>query len=190
MLLAKLSNLQFLETAGTSLTVADTLSRDFLSITKKMCQLQHKTLPTHIEFNQLKPKNSLEQIHYLVKNEESLANTKNYSYPILVEYGDDKFTIRIQDKGNTVTYTSLDSFSFQSLPFFLNKYKKPAKIKINIAPTRHPCSDPGTKRMMTVLLRGFRNKNQNHFNCLILFILASVKFNANILTTLFFLKTS
>ena len=46
---------------------------------------------------------------------------KNDSQRILADYGDDQFTLRIQDKGNTVTYTSLDSFSFQSVSSFLNK---------------------------------------------------------------------
>ena len=49
---------------------------------------------------------------------------KNDSHLILADYGDDQFTLRIQDKGNVVKYTPLDSFSFQSVSSFLNKYKK------------------------------------------------------------------
>ena len=52
---------------------------------------------------------------------------KKDSHLILADYGDDQFTLRIQDKGNTVTYTPLDSFSFQSVSSFLNKYKNPKK---------------------------------------------------------------
>ena len=31
----------------------------------------------------------------------------NDSHPILIDYGDAQFTLRIQDKGNTVTYPHL-----------------------------------------------------------------------------------
>ena len=51
---------------------------------------------------------------------------KKYSHLILADYGDDQFTLRIKDKGNTVTYTSLDFFSFfsfQSVSSFLIIYK-------------------------------------------------------------------
>ena len=44
MLLTKLSNRQIVHTAGTNLTDADKLSRDFSQITNKLCQLKHKTL--------------------------------------------------------------------------------------------------------------------------------------------------
>ena len=95
------------------------LSRDISDITNKMYQLQHKTPPRHLEFIELKPNNSSKQIHYLVKHEDVLCpHKKNYSHPILVDYGDNQFTFRIQDKGNTGTYNSLDSFSFQSVSFF------------------------------------------------------------------------
>ena len=55
------------------------------------------------------------------------GHKKNHSQPILVDYGDNQFTLRIQDKSKTVTYTPLDSFSFQPVTSFLNKYKKPIK---------------------------------------------------------------
>ena len=54
MLLTKVSNLQFINTTGTNLTVADMLSREFSPINNKTCQLQHKTLPPHIDVLQLK----------------------------------------------------------------------------------------------------------------------------------------
>ena len=66
MVLTQFSNLQIIHTAGTDLTVGDMLSRDLLQITNKKCQLQHKTLPPHIEFMQLKPNTALKQIHNLV----------------------------------------------------------------------------------------------------------------------------
>ena len=75
-----------------------------------------KTLPPHIDFLQLK--NILKPIHYLVKHEDVLPTQKNDSHLILADYGDDQFTLRIQDKRNTVTYTPLDSFSCQSVSSF------------------------------------------------------------------------
>ena len=41
-------------------------SQDFSTITNKLRQLQHKTLPPRFEFIQLKAKNSLIQYHFLV----------------------------------------------------------------------------------------------------------------------------
>ena len=52
------------------------LSRDFSQITNKTCQSRHKTVPSHIDVIQLKPKNSLKQIHYLVKHEGILPIQK------------------------------------------------------------------------------------------------------------------
>ena len=132
MLLTKFSNLQTIHTAGTNLTVADMLSRDFSTINNKTCQLQHKTLPPHFDFLQLKNDNILKPIHYLIKHEDVLPTQKNDSHLILADYGDDQFTLRIQDKGNIVKYTPLDSFSFQSVSSFLNKYKKPVKTKLKL----------------------------------------------------------
>ena len=48
------------------------LSRDFSTINIETCQLQHKTLPPHIDFLQLKNDNILKPIHYLVKHEDVL----------------------------------------------------------------------------------------------------------------------
>ena len=77
-----------------------------------MCQRQHKTLRLHIEFIQLKPKNLLKQVHYLVKHEDVLPQQKNVSHRFLGDYGDDQITLRIQDKSNSVTYTPLNSVCF------------------------------------------------------------------------------
>ena len=76
MLLTKFSNLQIIHTAGTNLTVADMLSRDFSTINAKTCQLHHKTLPPHIDFSQLKQNNILKPIQYLVKHEDVLPTQK------------------------------------------------------------------------------------------------------------------
>ena len=86
MLLTKFSKLQIIHTAGTNLTVADMLSRDFSTINTKTCQLHHKTLPPHIDFLQLKQNNILKPIHYLVKHEDVLPTQKNDSHLILADY--------------------------------------------------------------------------------------------------------
>ena len=67
--------------------------------------------------------------HLLSQTRRCIPYTKNDSHFILVDYGDDQFTLCIQDKGNIVEYTPLDSFVFQSVSSFLNKYKKPIKNK-------------------------------------------------------------
>ena len=43
---------------------------------------------------------------------------------ILVNYGDDQFTLRILDRGNTVTCTPLHSVSFISVSSFFEKIQK------------------------------------------------------------------
>ena len=76
MKLTKISNLQTVRRAGTNLTVADMLSRYNSQIRNKICHLQHKILPAHFDFIQLKPNISLKQIHYLVKHEDVLPTQK------------------------------------------------------------------------------------------------------------------
>ena len=66
---------------------------------------------------------------------------KNDSHLILADYGDDQFTLRIQDKGNIVKYTPLDSFAFYSVSSFLNKYKKPVKNKAKTLLHENPLSN-------------------------------------------------
>ena len=62
--------------------------------------------------NQLKP------VHYLVKHEKIKYNQKNDCHLILADYGDDQFSIRINNKGEDIHVKPLDSFSFQSIvPF-------------------------------------------------------------------------
>ena len=42
---------------------------------------------------------------------------RNYSHPFLVYYGDHQFTLRTDDKGNTVTHTPLASISIRIFLF-------------------------------------------------------------------------
>ena len=71
--------------------------------------------------NQLKP------VHYLVKHEEIKYNQKNDCHPILADYGEDQFSIRMNSKGEDIHIKPLDSFSFQSIVPFESKYKRPTK---------------------------------------------------------------
>ena len=95
-----------------------------------MCHLRHKTISPHTEFLHLKRNISLKQVHYLVEQEKVLPTQKNDCHPVLVDYDDDQFTLRSQDKGNTFTYFPLNYFSFQSVSPFSNKYKKPVENKL------------------------------------------------------------
>ena len=52
---------------------------------------------------------------------------RNDCHPILADYGDDQFSIRINNKGEDIHTKPLDSFSFHSIVPFESKYKKPTK---------------------------------------------------------------
>ena len=82
MLLTKFSNLQHIHTAGTNITIADMLSRDFPTINNETCHFQHKTLPPRIDFLQLKNDNILKPIHYLIIHEDVNRLTFNQFYYI------------------------------------------------------------------------------------------------------------
>ena len=81
MLNTKFSTLQIIHTAATNPPVAEMLSRDFSTITNTTCHLQHKALPLHIDFLQIKPNNYLKLIHYLVKHEDVLTTQKMIHTP-------------------------------------------------------------------------------------------------------------
>ena len=78
------------------------ISRGFSSINSTTSQLQHKTLPTHIQYARLTPNNTLTEIHCLVQHEKILPTRKIDSHPILANYGSQKCTLRIIDNGNTI----------------------------------------------------------------------------------------
>ena len=48
-----------MQTAGTTLDDNGMVSRDFSTVTAKMCQLQHKTISTQIGTPKQQPKNSI-----------------------------------------------------------------------------------------------------------------------------------
>ena len=72
----------------------------------------------------------LKPVHYLVKYEEIKYNQKNDCHPILADYGEDQFSIRINNKGEDIHRKSLDSFSFQSIVPFESEYKRPTKNQV------------------------------------------------------------
>ena len=55
---------------------------------------------------------------------------KNNSHLILADFGDDYYSLRIQDNGNTVNYSPITPFSFKSVVPFNSKYKKPLKNQL------------------------------------------------------------
>ena len=75
MVLHEFSNLQYIHTASTTLTVADMLCRKISHSTNK-CPNYNTKLPPHIEVIQHKPNNALKQIHYRVKLEGVLPTRK------------------------------------------------------------------------------------------------------------------
>ena len=107
------------------------LSRTFTKEQLQVHQLRHKQLPPQIDFSIMKD-NQLKPVHYLVKHEEIKYNQKNDCHPILADYGDDQFSIRINNKGEDIHIKPLDSFSFQSIVPFESKYKRPTKNKQNL----------------------------------------------------------
>ena len=132
MQLIKFSRLKIIHTPGKNLTVADMLSRTFTKEQLQVHQLRHKQLPPQIDFSIMKD-NQLKPVHYLVKHEEIKYNQKNDCHPILADYGDDQFSIRINNKGEDIHIKTLDSFFFNLL-FHLNQnIKSLQKTKQNLS---------------------------------------------------------
>ena len=71
--------------------------------------------------------NKLKPVHYLVKHQEIKYNQKNDCHPILADYGEDQFSIRINNQGENIHIKHLDSFSFQSIVPFESENKRPTK---------------------------------------------------------------
>ena len=124
--LTKISKRKIIHTPGKNLIVADMLSRTFTKEQLQIHQLRHKQVPPQIDSSIMKD-NQIKPVHYLVKLEEIKYNQKNDCHPILADYGEDQFSIRINNKGKDIHIKPLDSFSFQSIDPFESKYKKPTK---------------------------------------------------------------
>ena len=126
MQLTKLSKLKIIHTPGKNLTVKDMLSRTFTKEQLQIHQLRHEHLPPQIDFSILKD-NQLKPVHYLVKHEKIKYIQKNYCHLILADFGDDQFSVRINNKGEDIHIKPLNSFSFQSIVLFDSKYKRPTR---------------------------------------------------------------
>ena len=77
-----------------------------------------------ILFYSIMKDNQLKPVHYLVKHEEIKYNQRKDCHPILADYGDDQFSIRMNNQGEDIHIKPLDSFSFQSIVPFESKNKK------------------------------------------------------------------
>ena len=126
MQLTKFSKLKKIHTPGKYLSVADMVSRSFTKAELQLNQLKHKQLPPQFDFALLQ-NGTLQPVQYLIKHEEILPYQKHDSHPILADYGTDKFSIRINDKGNDIVVKPLHSFSFKSVTPFQTKFKTPIK---------------------------------------------------------------
>ena len=126
MQLKNISKLKIIHTPGNNLTVADMFSRTFTKEQLQIHQSRHKLLPPQIDFSIMKD-NQLKPVHYLVKHEEIKYIQKGDCHSILADYGEDQFSIRINNKGEGFHLKPLDSFSFQSIVPFESKYKRPTK---------------------------------------------------------------
>ena len=83
-------------------------------------------MPPPIDFSIMKD-NQLKPAHYLVKHKEIKYNLKKDCHQILADYGEDQFSICINNKGEDIHKKPFDSFSFQSIVPFESKYKRPTK---------------------------------------------------------------
>ena len=81
MQLTKLSKLKIFNSPGKNLSVADMLSRSF---TTTELQLEHKQLPSQIDFA-IFQNNTLTHTHYSIQHEEILPHQKHDSHPILAD---------------------------------------------------------------------------------------------------------
>ena len=129
MQLTKFLRLKIIPTPGKNSTVADMLSRTFTKEQLQIHQLRYKKLPPQINFSIMKD-DQLKPVPYLVKHEEIKYNQKNNCHSIVADYGEDQFSIRINNKGKDIHLKPLDLFSFQSIVPFESKYKRPTKNKI------------------------------------------------------------
>ena len=126
MQLSKVSKLKIVHNPGKNLTVADMLSRTFTKEQLQKHQIRHKQLPPQIDFSIMND-NQLKPVYYLVKHEEINYHQKNDCHPILADYGEAQFSIRINNKGEDILKKPLNSISFQSIVPFESKHKRPTK---------------------------------------------------------------
>ena len=81
MLLTRISELRFVHTTGTHLSVADMLSGDFSKFFADTCQLKHEAILLLVEFLELQPDKSLKQFEFLAEHEETLPSQNLINIP-------------------------------------------------------------------------------------------------------------
>ena len=99
------------------------LSRTFAKQQLQLNQSKHKQIPPQMDFAIMK-NDEITPNHFLIKHEEVKSTQIHDSHPILANYGDYQFSIRINDKGNDNNVKPLDSFSFEAILPFQDKYKR------------------------------------------------------------------
>ena len=104
------------------------LSKTFTKEQHQIHQLRHKQLPPQINFSIMKD-DQLKPVHYLVKHEEIKYNQKTDCHPILADYGQDQFSIRINNKGEDIHKKLWIHFLFNQLFHWNLNTKDPQKIK-------------------------------------------------------------
>ena len=83
------------------------LSRSFTKEELQWNQLKHKHLRPQIEFAVMNQANQIPPVHYLVKHETVQPLQKDDCHPILADFGNDHFSIRINNKGDDVNIKPL-----------------------------------------------------------------------------------
>ena len=114
MQLTKFSKLKIIHTPGKKLTCSRHAFKNFHERTTSNTSIATQTIATPNRFSIMKD-NQLKHVDYLIKHEEIKYNRKTYCHPILTDYGEYQFSIRINNKGEDIHIKSLDSFSFQSI---------------------------------------------------------------------------
>ena len=127
MQLTKFQKLRNIYTKGKNLSVADMLSRSFTKEELQLNQLKHKQFPPQIEFAVMNQTNQIQPVQYLVKHETVQPSQRDDCHPILADFSNDQFSIRLRNKDEDVTVKPLDSFSFKAVKPFQQQYKPPVK---------------------------------------------------------------
>ena len=78
-----------------------------------MNQLKNRELLPQFHFATLTHDNQIKPVLYLVKHETVLSAQKDDSRPILVDFGNDQFSIRNDDSGEKIIIKPRKFFSFE-----------------------------------------------------------------------------
>ena len=90
------------------LSVVDMSGRLFPQKILQLNQLKHKQLPPQNHSATLTKDNQLTHLHYLANHETVPPSQKDDCHPILADFGDDQFFVRISDKRENIIVKALD----------------------------------------------------------------------------------